>query len=93
MVQVIQEYGHQQHMGPPPAQETIRGKLVWQLGLVTQTHRVHQHVFNETQSLFDRNKLTNLLHFNERNFVLALQNWQKWSDSNIFGQLVHVFER
>eukprot|EP00064_Thunnus_orientalis_P018514 superscaffoldBa00004292_g18614 len=24
MVQVIQEYRHQQHMGPPPAQETIR---------------------------------------------------------------------
>lgn len=58
-------------MGPPPAQETIRGKLVWQLGLVTQTHRVHQHVFNETQSLFDRDKLTILLHFNERNLFLV----------------------
>lgn len=37
VVQVIEEYGHQQHMGSSSAQETVRGELVWQLGSWTVT--------------------------------------------------------
>lgn len=72
MVQVIQEYWHQQHMGPPPAQETIRGKSVWQFGSVNQACTVHRNVFNETQSLFGHYKLTVLPQFTAVWYLLWL---------------------
>lgn len=85
VVQVIQEYGHQQHMGPPPAQETIRGKLVWQFCSVTQARTVHKNVFNETQSLFGHYKLTVLLHFTAVCYLL----WLCWIVRN--GQIPTCF--
>lgn len=42
MVQVVQKYGHQQHMGPPPAQETVGGESV---AVTVSLHTVKQCVF------------------------------------------------